>query len=143
MEAEDTTIVQVALQKPSISIADSIDLRILINLLYMMTEILRNFARTGGQEIQRAAVSLADELAGDMDTEECPPFACTLFDLVLKFCAGSSPHFPIKKILLLLWKVILTTLGGFKDLNLLMKVRMSPHQPIFRHLFVLSSSSLI
>ena len=57
-------IVQAALQKPSISIADSVDLRVLINLLYMMTEILRNFAKTGSPELQRAAESLADDLAG-------------------------------------------------------------------------------
>ena len=33
-----------------------------------------------------------------------------------QFYTGYSPHFPIKKILLLIWKVLLATLGGFDEL---------------------------
>lgn len=120
MEAENNDVVQIALQKPSISIADSVDLRIYLNILYMITEVFRNFGKSN-ETIRVAAESLKEELAGNIDVEDCPPFACILFDLVLKFCAGSSPHYPIKKILLLLWKVILSTLGGFKDLQVLMR----------------------
>ena len=44
-------------------------------------------------------------LAQPMGGDELLPIL--LLEMVLKFCAGNCPHFPIKKILLLLWKTIL------------------------------------
>lgn len=39
-------------------------------------------------------------------------FHLTLFEMVIKLCNGTGSKFPMKKILLLLWKLILLTMGG-------------------------------
>lgn len=43
--------------------------------------------------------------------------ATVLFDGVTRYCTSLSPHFPIKKILLLLWKTLLAWLGDFERLK--------------------------
>ncbi|XP_022098844.1 striatin-interacting protein 1-like isoform X2 [Acanthaster planci] len=117
MEAENSVAASTALRKPAVSIIDSTDLRVALSVLYIMIETLRmeSDQDTDKQKQQREIfkAELGQPVCGD------DSLAIILFNMVTKFCSGHAPHFPIKKILLLLWKTLLFSLGGFSEYKLM------------------------
>jgi len=115
METENVNAASNAMRKLAISLADSLELRIILSVLYTMTEFLRT-----DPDVELREQFIA-ELNSPGDNEL---LSIRLLSMVTKYCSGAAPQFPMKKVLLLLWKVILTTLGGSEDLaNLKSKYR--------------------
>ncbi|KAI6078810.1 Striatin-interacting protein 2 [Aix galericulata] len=94
--------------------------RVLLSVMYLMVENIRVEQESDPPEWKTCRETFRMELGFPVRPEE--PFALLLFTMVTKFCSGHAPHFPMKKVLLLLWKVLLFTLGGFEALQA-MKVR--------------------
>uniref|UniRef100_A0A7N5K4I1 Striatin interacting protein 2 n=1 Tax=Ailuropoda melanoleuca TaxID=9646 RepID=A0A7N5K4I1_AILME len=117
MEIDNSQACSSALRKPAISIADSTELRVLLSVMYLLVENIRLERETDSCQWRTARETFRTELSFSMHNEE--PFALLLFSMVTKFCSGLAPHFPIKKVLLLLWKVVMFTLGGFEHLQVL------------------------
>uniref|UniRef100_A0A915KLT9 Far11/STRP C-terminal domain-containing protein n=1 Tax=Romanomermis culicivorax TaxID=13658 RepID=A0A915KLT9_ROMCU len=70
-------------------------------------------------------------VSGSYGLEQHASFASLIFDAVSRFCTSSAPHFPIKKLMLLLWKTVLTSLGDLDQLKrkkngLRMKLGLTP-----------------
>ncbi|XP_068045424.1 striatin-interacting protein 2 isoform X2 [Anomalospiza imberbis] len=105
MEIENSQACSSALRKPAISLADSTELRVLLSVMYLMVENIRVEQETDPPEWKTCRETFRMELSFPVHTEE--PFALLLFTMVTKFCSGHAPHFPMKKVLLLLWKVLL------------------------------------
>ncbi|XP_074831967.1 striatin-interacting protein 2 isoform X3 [Carettochelys insculpta] len=120
MEIANSQACSSALRKPAISLADSTELRVLLSVMYLMVENIRGEVETDPPEWKSSRETFRAELSFPVHCEE--PFALLLFTMVTKFCSGHAPHFPMKKVLLLLWKVLLFTLGGFEALQA-MKVK--------------------
>uniref|UniRef100_A0A8C5A4Y8 Striatin interacting protein 2 n=1 Tax=Gadus morhua TaxID=8049 RepID=A0A8C5A4Y8_GADMO len=120
MEIDNSQACSSAVRKPAISLADSTELRVLLSIMYLMVENIRVQTEDDRPEWIAARETFRIELAAPMCSGE--PFALLLFTMVTKFCSMNAPHFPMKKVLLLLWKTVLFTLGGFEELQA-MKVR--------------------
>merc|ERR1719391_1103214 len=109
LEIENSDAASSALRKLAVSLADSVELRVVLSLLYTMTLILRTHP---DQELKEGFVK---ELNTPMVDNEL--LAIRLLTMVSRFCLGSAPHFPMKKCLLLLWKVLLPSMGGTDKLR--------------------------
>ncbi|XP_045520283.1 striatin-interacting protein 1 homolog [Pieris brassicae] len=96
------------------SLADSTDLRVILSVLYLITEHMRTeIANTNSEYVH--LLKLFKEELGTHYGEELLPVQ--LLNMITQLCAGSSPNFPMKKVLLLLWKILLVYLGGIKELK--------------------------
>uniref|UniRef100_A0A8C5G6J8 Striatin interacting protein 1 n=1 Tax=Gouania willdenowi TaxID=441366 RepID=A0A8C5G6J8_GOUWI len=115
MEIDNSAACSSAVRKPAISLADSTDLRVLLNIMYLMVETIQQDEPADKPEWKIIKETFRAELGSPLFNNE--PISVTLFGMVTKFCSGHAPHFPMKKVLLLLWKSILFTLGGFEQLQ--------------------------
>ncbi|XP_042879095.1 striatin-interacting protein 1 homolog isoform X5 [Penaeus japonicus] len=98
-------------QAVSASLADSADLRVILSVLYTVVETLRVLGDDDNEVQTQIRLAFCEELAQPQaEAEEL--VAMTLLGMVTRFCNSSAPHFPIRKVLLLLWKVLLCSLGG-------------------------------
>uniref|UniRef100_A0A8C3L770 Striatin interacting protein 1 n=1 Tax=Chrysolophus pictus TaxID=9089 RepID=A0A8C3L770_CHRPC len=89
--------------------------RVLLNIMYLIVETVRQEAEGDKAEWKSMRQTFRAELGAPLYNNE--PFSVMLFGMVTKFCSGHAPHFPMKKVLLLLWKTVLCTLGGFEELQ--------------------------
>ncbi|KAJ8269741.1 hypothetical protein COCON_G00123480 [Conger conger] len=115
MEIDNNQACSSAVRKPAISLADSTELRVLLSIMYLMVEMIRVETEDDRPEWRTARETFKTDLGSPLYNGE--PFALMLFTMVNKFCSMNAPHFPMKKVLLLLWKTILLTLGGFEELQ--------------------------
>lgn len=110
-------------QRKSATMADNEALRVVLSSIYHMVESIRRvdlFDIVIPPEKKDFFTSLRNsfitELAQPLDGVGIP-LIMVLFEMMPSFCHGNSPHFPMKKVLLLIWKTLLTILGGWKELR--------------------------
>ncbi|XP_076262128.1 striatin interacting protein isoform X2 [Rhynchophorus ferrugineus] len=114
IEIENSSAAHVAMRKIAVSLADSQDIRVILSVLYTITELIRNERATGNPEFKEEVNSFCFEIGNAYGDEL---LVIKLLGMVTKFCSGAAPHFPMKKVLLLLWKLLLVSLGGMTALK--------------------------
>nr|CAG4640664.1 EOG090X01YQ [Eulimnadia texana] len=113
-EIDNNGAANTAMRKLAISLADSSDLRVILSVLYTITEVMRGVNEDDPQEMQHLQDEFRAEISQGTGDEL---LAIKLLGMVTRFCGGICPHFPMKKVLLLLWKILLVSLGGMKELR--------------------------
>lgn len=130
LEIENATTANVAARKIAVSLADSVDLRVILSVLYIITEVMRAEHDNPETEYADTVEVFISEISNPMGDEL---LAVKLLGMITRFCSGSAPHFPMKKVLLLLWKVSLVSLGGMETLK---KLKGGFHFPFARTFLV-------
>ncbi|XP_033223695.1 striatin-interacting protein 1 isoform X2 [Belonocnema kinseyi] len=119
IEIEDSTAANSAMRKLAVSLADSVDLRLILSVLYIITEVMREESKDLENSPYKASFeTFKEELMNPYGDEL---LIIKLIVMVTCFCSGNAPHFPMKKVLLLLWKLLLVSLGGIDTLRKLKK----------------------
>lgn len=114
LEIENSTAANFAMRKVAVSLADSVDLRIILSVLYIITEVMRAEKINGSPENEHLLNNFINDITYPIGDEL---LSVKLLSMITRFCAGSAPHFPMKKVLLLLWKISLVSLGGMDTLK--------------------------
>ena len=104
-----------AMHKGSISITDNMEVRVCLSVLYIFIENLRQEDPSDTEDEKKIREEFINDLSKPIVNDDS--LVSILFMMLLKFCSGNMPHYPIKKILLMIWKIILTTLGGMQELG--------------------------
>ena len=107
--------------RANITIADNYNLRMCLSLLYVIIETMRRDCPLDPPDWVHLRESFVESLPEPVVGEET--LTSLLFAMLLSFCNGTMPHYPIKRILLLIWKTILAMMGGVDDLKEIKKKR--------------------
>ncbi|GMR36932.1 hypothetical protein PMAYCL1PPCAC_07127, partial [Pristionchus mayeri] len=108
----------------SATLADNENLRVILSCLYHMVESIRRvelIERVMGSAERRSAMAATrqrflTELEEPVE-QMGVPLLMILMDMCPPFYNGHSPHYPMRKVLLLMWKVLLALLGGWEELR--------------------------
>jgi len=98
------------------SLEDSKILRQILSIVYTMIESIRTSDCDNCEETAKLREKFINELQSNLEDGE-NSLISILFTMVSKFCLLNCPSYPMKKVLLLIWKVILTSLGNFQHLQ--------------------------
>ncbi|KAH7698718.1 Protein FARL-11, partial [Aphelenchoides avenae] len=110
--------------KPT-SLNDNESLRIVINSLYHMLESIRrdelvekvaSKSDYSMERVQALRMGFLTELDEPLEAGQTP-LVIVLFEMMPSFVRGNTPHYPMKKVLLLTWKLLLATIGGIEFLR--------------------------
>uniref|UniRef100_U5EY75 Far11/STRP C-terminal domain-containing protein n=1 Tax=Corethrella appendiculata TaxID=1370023 RepID=U5EY75_9DIPT len=114
LEIENSSTANIAIRKIAVSLADSVDLRVILSVLYIITEVMREEIANPTTEYARLVEDFVYEITHPIGDEL---LSVKLLGMITRFCSGLAPHFPMKKVLLLLWKISLVSLGGMDKLK--------------------------
>ncbi|XP_022215485.2 LOW QUALITY PROTEIN: striatin-interacting protein 1 homolog [Drosophila obscura] len=105
----------VAVKITNVTLVDSTDIRVILSVLYIITETIRDEREKGSEDYKDLAESFVQEINSPLPDGEL--LAVKLLGMITRFCSGAAPQFPMKKVVLLLWKVSLLGLGGMDVLK--------------------------